>query len=472
MTENRTLDLLRETVGVTEKAAISAGVDPNTAWLQDIYGYQPWKDEETSPLSLDEALKLSAVLICMDIPSQDIAKTRLWLRRRLPGGGSEIVEPKEHWLARLLALEPNDHHTWYEFLEMVILHLMAVQNAFIAKRFANRSKTKIAELVPVFPGRVRILVDEAADHYVYEVERYTPHERLQLNGVDKYLLEDEMIHVRGRMFDGLFGYSNLEAGSSVMGLSKALQQYQTRLYRTDGSVRGVFQMKNEQALSDAAFKRLKEQLSDRWSASRDRGVPIVLEEGMEFNSVAMNADQAEVAKNRDKAVEDIARLFRIPPHKMMHIVNVKYENMETLERSYVQDTLVPICTRVEQRLSRALLTEEERLTYFLEFDRMAMQLNDAEKQAEVVKTLMDRGAMTVDQALIRFGMNPLPNGAGNVRLIPQNWHLVDQSNTIIIQAGQPTKDEPADDDAAGDEPDTEDEEDKSVVVFPELRAVK
>jgi len=272
------------------------------------------------------------------------------------------------------------------------------------------------------------------------------------------------------MFDGLFGFSNLDAGSKVMGFSKALMDYQTRLYKNDGSVRGVFQMPKEQTepLPEPVFKRLKEQLANRWQASREAGVPIVLEQGMQFASVAMNADQAEVAKNRDKAVEDIARIFRIPPHKMMHIVNVKYENMETLEKSYVQDTLIPICKIIEERLTRSLLNPDERLEYFVEFDRDAMQLTDVEKQAKMIETMMDRGAMTIDQAMMRRGMNPLPNGAGNVRLIPQGYHLVDANNNIIIQAGQPTKEEPADENP--EEP-TEDE-DKSIGPFPELRAVK
>lgn len=469
MADTRALETLRETIKTEDKSAQSSGVAPNTAWLQDLYGYRPWAWTEDSPLALDEALKLTAVLVCMDVLAQDIAKTPLWLRRRLPNGGSEIVEPKEHWLAKMLALEPNDHHTWYEFLEMIILHLGAVQNCFIAKRYRDRMRTEIAELIPVLPGRVRILVDEEIDQYVYEVSASTPHERLQLNGVDKYLLEDEMIHVRGRMFDGLFGYSNLEAGSATMGFSKALQQYQTNLYKNDGSVRGVFKMKNEQALSNTAFTRLKEQLSNRWASSRTGGVPIVLEEGLEFQPVAMNADQAEVAKNRDKAVEDIARLFRIPPHKMMHIVNVKYENMDTLEKAYIHDTLVPICTRVEQRMSRALLSSDERTEYFLEFDRMAMQLGDIDKQSKLIETMMDRGAMTVDQALMRVGMNPLPNGSGNVRLIPQGFRVVNDANEVLIEAGQPTQNSVGQDnnqnaDNAGGQKDAD------IVTFPKLRA--
>lgn len=466
MTNQRALEVLHETIPLREKALTGGQVSPIDAWLADLYGYYPFG--ENKPLPLDEAVQISAVLICLDVPAQDISKTPRYLRRKLPGGGSEIVEPKEHWLARMLALEPNKWHTWSEFIEMMVLHLGAVRNAFVAKKFSRRGD--IEQLIPILPGRVRIYVDEAQQQYLYEVDRLTPNERMMLMGFDPVLLNDELIHFRGRMFDGLFGFSNLDAGAKVMGFSKALMDYQTRLYKNDGSVRGVFQMPKEQdqPLPDPVFKRLKEQLANRWAMSRDAGVPIVLEQGMEFKSVAMNADQAEVAKNRDKAVEDIARIFRIPPHKMMHIVNVKYENMETLEKSYVQDTLIPICKIIEERLTRSLLSPDERLEYFIEFDRDAMQLTDVEKQAKMIEVMMDRGAMTLDQAMMRRGMNPLPNGAGNVRLIPQGYHLVDDKNQIIIQAGQPTKDESADD----PEDPAEDEDKSAATEFPNLRAVK
>lgn len=466
MTNQRALEVLHETIPMREKSLSAGQISPIDAWLADLYGYFPFG--ENRPLPLDEAVQISAVLICLDVMSQDIAKTPLYLRRRLKNGGSEIVAPKDHWLAKMLALEPNQWHTWYEFIEMLMLHLGAVQNAFIAKKYTRGGN--IEQLIPVLPGRVRIYVDEARQQYSYDVERLTPNERMMLASFKgEYLLQDEVIHLRGRMFDGLFGYSNLDAGATVMGFSKALMEYQTRLYKNDGSVRGVFQMPKEQVepLDDRVFKRLKEQLSTRWAASRDAGVPIVLEQGMEFKSVAMNADQAEVAKNRDKAVEDVARIFRIPPHKLMHLVAVKYENLESLEKQYVSDSLVPTCQRFEQRLTRALLSEEERLDYFLQFDRMAMQLTDVEKQAKMIETLMDRGALTIDQALQKGGMNPLPNGAGNVRLIPQGYHLVDDKNQIIIQAGQPTKDEPDD---KPEEP--ADDGEKSIVSFPDLRAVK
>ena len=428
--DSQALTVLRETIKPAQKGLMGSGLGPNNAWLADIYGYYPYGDGNVShPLNLDEALKLSAVLICMDVLAQDIAKTPLRMRRRLKNGGSEVVEPEQHWLANLLATEPNRYHTWYEFKEMVILHLCAVQNAFIGK--VQDMAGRPSELIPILPGRVRILVDETSDFYVYETQRLTSHERLMLRRLDPYLLEDEMIHIRGRMFDGLYGYSNLEAGSATMSLSKALQDYQTRLYKNDATLRGVFQMKNEETLSEDAFIRLKKQLSERFRNMSRSGDPLVLEEGMEFQSVSMTADQAEINEAQKNAIASTARLFRMPPHKIMHLDAVKYENLDTMERSYVQDTLVPIAERVEQRLARGLLNMNERASLYLEFDRESLMLNDIEKQTKAMDALAKNGAITINEMRQKRGMNPIKGG--DVRLIPANYHLVDENNEIVLE---------------------------------------
>lgn len=456
-------------VAVVEKERVPAGfAASNYAKLVNLFGYGIWSDD-AGPLDLETAIKQSAVLICLDVISQDISKVQLHLRRRLPAGGSEVVEPGEHWLAAKLALEPNRHHTWAEFTEMMVLHLAAVQNAFIAKRMTRAGR--VEELIPLLPARTRILVDEVSGRYVYDVERITPHEKIMLAGLERYLLDDEVIHIRGRMFDGLFGYSNLEAGSAIMSLNKAVHDYQTRLYKNDAMMRGVFQMAKDSELSPEAYERLKDQLAKLWASVRDKGVPMVLEDGMEFKPISMSADAAETAKAKQNAIEDTARLFRIPPHKMMHIVNVKYENMETLEKSYVQDTLIPIANRIEQRLARGLLTEGERLQYFLQFDREAMELTDVEKQAEIIKVFLQHGAMTIDEARGRRKMNPLPNGAGNSRLIPSAYTLVDEKNETILASGPPAPEEGDDATESEDEKDsaTETEDETKALAPPEPR---
>lgn len=441
-TENA-LTVLRETIP-RKKPDSAVGAQGSGVRLVSALRSVGWNGAR--PLSTAEIIQLSAVLICLDVISQDISKVRFRMYRKLPDGGKVEVLPKEHPVAALLAYRPNQHMTWVEFWSMVLLHQGLVNNSFIAKRMKNG---KTEELIPCMPARTLILaVDPDRDEarrgfYCYQVDRFSTHERIQLAGLPLVFLPGEFIHIRSRMFDGLVGYSNLDAGAKTFSMAAEIQDYATRLFANDGSFRGVFQKPGEQgdALSDPAFEHLRTQLAELMTNMRRHGTPIVLEEGMEFKQISMNADQAQSTQARDSAVVDIARTFRIPPHKIMHLINVKYENMETLEKSYVQDSLIPICVDIEQKMEVSLLTREEMQEYCFEFDRRAMLLNDQEKLADVAKVLVQNGGLTTDEFRAAFGYNPIGGDVGKTRLLPSTYNAVDDKNKVVIPAGaQPAKD--------------------------------
>jgi hypothetical protein len=150
----------------------------------------------------------------------------------------------------------------------------------------------------------------------------------------------------------------------------------------------------------------------------------------------MTADQAELSKAWAQAIENTARQFRMPPHKIMHLAAVKYENLATLEASYVFDTLIPYCVRLEQRLGRSLLDQTDRAKYFIEFDRERLVLADTEKQTDMIKTLAAHGAITLDEMRERGFLNPLPNGQGNIRLLNRGFWRIDEAGEIIPEPEQ------------------------------------
>lgn len=434
---DKALTVLRETVHKRPDAN-GLAASPTGVRLVNMMRSIGWGGNR--PLSTAQIIQISAVLICLDVLSQDIAKATFRLYERVKGG-KRIVEPDENDLALLLATQPNRFHTWYEFFEMVMLHMALVQNAFIAKKFD--SKGKLVELIPCMPARVTILsitpeMDSAKEgFYAYKVDRFSPQEEIMFGGMPEVFLPHEFIHFRGRLFDGLTGYSNLDAGAKAFGLADELQSYQTRLFSNDGQLRGVFQRPGESGdtLSEPAYDRLRDQLAEAMGNLRREGRPIVLEEGMAFQQISQTAAEAEISKSRDAAVIDMARIFRIPPHKLMQLQNVKYENMETLEKSYVQDTLIPYCKRIEPRMALSLLKEKELRTLFFEFDRQEMMFNDPAKILEQTKVLGQMGGLTLDEVRQANGRNPLPNGAGKARIIPSTYNLIDENNEIILAAG-------------------------------------
>jgi HK97 family phage portal protein len=433
---DRALAVLRETIPVKEKAADA--VQSTSAFprlFTDLANMWVRGQDAPDPLGLQDAMQLSAVLICLDVISQDIAKTELNLYERLAGGGKRKVEPGRHPMAALLARRPNKHHTWFEFLQMVVLHLGLTQNAFLAKEI--KPDGTVLTLTPCVPWRTRILVSADYASYLYEIGKDTVLEKILYRQFpEKVLIEDEMIHVRMRMMDGLVGYSNMLAGSKTMRLAQELIDFQTRMYRNDGTLRGVFEQKQGavEPLSTEALDNLRSQLGQELYALKRHGHPLILEDGLSFKQISQTADQAEVSKARDAMVVDVARAFRIPPHKIFHLINVKYENMETLESSYAFDTLIPIAKALEERLKVGLLDEKDQERFFFEFDREAMTITDVEKQSEMIKVMMAAGAMTWDEARARRGLNPLPNGAGKARTIPTTYMVVDEKNEIIVAA--------------------------------------
>jgi len=388
----------------------------------------------SGPVSINDAFRQSAVLACVDIISQDVAKVPMFLRRRLPGGGSEKVEAKDHWLAKLLALDPNSEHTWNEFFQMIAIHVVLANNAFIAKSMTRRGEVR--ELIPVMPGRVMITIHPETGEKFYDVTRGTMFEAAMLKDLAYTLTEDRVIHCRKRVVDGLYGYATLGAGSQTMRLSKAIAEYQSRLYNNDGQQRLIFQQRGDmKPLGDDAFQRMKTELRAATRTMFRDGQPILLEPGYSGEQISMTAADAELAKMREAQVAEVARLFRVPPHKMMHFDGTKYENMETLERLYAHDTVVPVCQAIEKPMERGLLTPEERIDLFLEFDRKQIAIIDFKVRSEMLKIGLQHGANTLDEWRAEFGFNPLPDGTGSVRMFQSTMTVVDQNNEVLIPAG-------------------------------------
>lgn len=425
-------DLMVQTDMFGDDLVVRAG-DDDRGWtyLEQLLGFTT-----PSTMSVSEALRHNEIMACVDVLAQDISKAEIQLRERLPDGGERIVNPDEHWLAELLALEPNRYHTWPEFTQMIVSHMALLQNAFIAKEMTRGGR--VTSLIPIVPGYTQILVDDKSGDLFYRITAGTNFQRAQLGELAATLSEDQVIHLRTRLWDGLYGLSTISLGTETMALNKTIADYQKSLYSNFGQTRGVFT--TDSAFNgkggDEAFRRLKEQLTERMRKFRQNADPILLENGMKYQSVTMNADQAEVSKSRESGVLDAARMFRIPPHKIMHTNAVKYENLEAMEKQYVRDTLWPVCQVIEDKFAQCLLSRKERLRYFLWVDRDSLEMRDTKAYLEETKVLMHYGLADIDMGRARHNMNPLPGGHGKTRLVPSNMALIDKDGTVTMLSSQ------------------------------------
>lgn len=423
---SKALELYRETTVVNKDHGEPMSLAEFASWIENNIGG-----------SVQDALAQAAFMLCCDVISQDIAKAPLRLRRRTSPTTSEIVMPNEHPIAGMLALEPNRRHVWPEYTEMSVYWECLTSNSYSVV-LRNRQDDPI-ELIPLQTGRVRELV-EGRDIF-YDVTASTQQEQALLGAPSLRVPERDMIHVRARMLDGLDGYSTLEAGKKTLDAGKAIDKFRESLFGEEGQLRGVFTRPGvtDETMPDPAFQRLRQQYKILMNRFRQLTEPIVLEGGLEFKSIASNPKEMELSQQLSAQIVATCRLMRVPPHKVFEMDGEKYSNLETSEKMYVGDALVPRCERREARMAKVLLTKKERLLYFLEYDRDAMSLRDSQRENERIKTLVERGVITIDEARARMGYNALPNDQGKARLIPTNMTLVDEDGKVLVAGSSTAK---------------------------------
>jgi HK97 family phage portal protein len=444
--------------------------DKGTSGEMDMSEFISYIQDEYGVSSVMKVLQIAAFMLCCDVISQDIAKSTLRLRERLPNGTSRIVMPTQHPVAALLALEPNRRHTWIQYNEMTVLWSCLTSNAY-AVCFRAKDGTPL-ELVPVQTGRVNERI--AGREVFYDIMSSTQQELALLGSAFMTVPERDMIHVRKRMLDGMDGFSTMDAGRNTLNTATQLDSYRSKLFGEEGQIRGVFTRAKDGAMDDVAFARLRSQFRVLMSKFKSGTDPIVLEDGITFQPISSKPSDMELSKQFEAQINEVCRLLRVPPHKVFLMSGTKYENLETQEKMYVGDTLVPVAKHHEQSTSRVVLTREERLRYFLEYDRAEMTLRDTKLETERAIEALKWGAYEIDEVRAVFGANPLPNGAGQVRLIQSTMIAVNRKNEVIISAADAQPDpqetqEPADE---GKTPNQTDEpSDDEVKGFAGLRVV-
>lgn len=405
-----------------------------------------------------KALREVAFMACCDVIAQDAAKSTLRLRRRTSAKTSEIVMPNRHPMAAMLADQPNPWHTWYEFTEMSVLWHVMQSNSYAG---VIRSMTDdVLQMIPLrSDGQVYRKI--AGGKLFYDVSASTIEDELHLGSRFRTFRQEDMIHVRGRLIDGMDGYSTLVAGREALDIAASIGKFRGNLFSEEGQYRGVFTRDNTEPLPNEIFDRLRQQYKVMMNKFRKLVEPIVLEGGLKFSAVASNPKEIELVAEFEAQITEMCRLTRVPPHKIFQLAGAKYENLETQEKMYVGDTLIPVCERHEQKYGHVLLTRKERQEFFFEYDREEMTLRDPKNETDRVIRAVERGILEVDEGRAVLGFNQLPNNQGQVRLIPVNMNVVDRDGEVII-GGQAGKEEPKPDDAPTEDKPATDEAKKAL----------
>jgi HK97 family phage portal protein len=346
-----------------------------------------------TPLS---ALQSAAVYGCVLCLAEDIGKLPIEIRRRVPGGGFEI--DATHPLGELFA-RPNKWQTPMEFWSYMVTGVKLRGNAIAAiKRDWDGSPL---ELIPLNWDRVSVLLSPKGWLY------YLVSHPMVGDGVT--LHQDDVLHIRNICVDGGYlGMSAIAVAQDVVGLALATQQHGATLFRQGTQLAGF--LKTAGVLSPEAAKRIAEDWKNIYGGVQNANKVAVLEQGMEFVKLGMTNEDAQFLESRKFSLQEVCRLFRVPPHKVQDLSNAHFNNLEQSEKAYVNDALQPTAARIEQACERSLLFEAERGSYQIRFNFEELLRGDFKTRMEGYQIALLNGIFSRNEIRLKEGASPVPGG--------------------------------------------------------------
>lgn len=350
--------------------------------------------------SIGEAFALPAVFACIRVLSETVAGLPLLTYRERADGGHERATG--HSLYRLLRRSPNPEMTAFEFEELLTAHCAAWGNAYAQIIMDNSGR--VLELWPLRPDRMTVERKNGALLYTYT----------QQNGRPVTLTRYQVHHRRALVSDGLVGMSPLQTTMLAVSLGMATEEFGARFFAQ--GARPSFVLSHPGQLKDQAFKRLK----DDWNSSTagEAHKVKIIEEGMKVEQIGIPPEEAQFLQTRTFQAQEIARIFRMPPHKIGLLENATFSNIEHQAIEFVTDTIRPWVIRFEQALYRDLLGEREQQSLYFEYLVDGLLRGDTGTRYGAYAVARQWGWLSVND--IRRLENMPPVEGGDVYLQPMN----------------------------------------------------
>jgi len=336
------------------------------------------------------AMQTSAVYACVRILAESVAGLPLHVYERT-ANGSKSTKPS-HPLYRLLHDEPNREMTSFVFRETLMSHLLLWGNAY-AQIIRDGRGFPIA-LYPLLPDRMAVDRNESGELvYTYQSDK----------GQVK-LRRENVLHIPGLGFDGLIGYSPIAMAKNAVGLALATEDYGAAFFANGANPGGVLEhpgvIKPEQA------DRLRESWQSQFGGANAHKVA-VLEEGLKFHQMSIPPEQAQFLETRKFQINEIARIFRVPPHMVGDLEKSSFSNIEQQSLEFVKYTLDPWVIRWEQSLQQALILPSEKATIFIKFNLDGLLRGDYQSRMQGYSTGIQNGFMSVNDVRGLEDMNLL-----------------------------------------------------------------
>lgn len=365
------------------------------------------------------AMQMSAVYACVRIIAEAIAQIPLNVYRFTEDGGKE-KDPR-HPLYFLLHDEPNPEMTSFIFRETLMSHLLLWGNAYA--QIIRNGMGEVVGLYPLMPDRMEVDRDEDGN-LLYTYTKYFDEAGARHRYEQVKLPAWQVLHIPGLGYDGLIGYSPIAMARNAIGMSMAAEDFGATFFANGATPGGV--LEHPGIVKDP--ERLRESWHAQFSGKNSHNIA-VLEEGMTFKPMSIPPEEAQFLETRKFQIDEIARIFRVPPHMVGDLEKSSFSNIEQQSLEFVKYTVGPWVARWEQSLTQALLLPSEKKQYTIKYNLDGLLRGDYESRMNGYAVGRQNGWLSANDIRELENMNRIPAEEGG------DEYLINGNMTKLKDAG-------------------------------------
>ena len=375
---------------------------PQNSTIGSSYTFFMGGSTSGKPVNERSAMQMTAVYSCVRILAEAVAGLPLHLYRYTESGGKE--KAIDHPLYLLLHDEPNPEMSSFVFRETLMTHLLLWGNAYA--QIIRNGKNEVIALYPLMPNKMEVDRDERGQLY-YKYQRSND-EAPTMEGSSVILKPSDVLHIPGLGFDGLVGYSPIAMAKNAIGMAIACEEYGAKFFANGAQPGGV--LEHPGTIKDP--QRVRESWQRSFGGSGNANKIAVLEEGMKYTPISIAPEQAQFLETRKFQINEIARIFRVPPHMVGDLEKSSFSNIEQQSLEFVKYTLDPWVIRWEQSIMRSLLSPEEKKTYYVKFNLEGLLRGDYQSRMNGYAIGRQNGWMSANDIRELENLDRIPTEEG------------------------------------------------------------
>ena len=340
----------------------------------------------------ESAMRVSAVYACINRIASTIAMLPIGVYKETEAGRDL---DKHDPLQQMFIYGLDELMNRFNFMHMLVATCLARGNSYA---WIERDKyMKPLHVRFLEPGECQpIYVNMGRTRYLY------------YNVFGEIVNRRDIIHLRCPGTNGIEGKSPIELFANGIGLSLAAEEFGGRFFGQGANGMGV--LETGQTFKDPlAIDRLRKQFAEKQAGLGNAHKPLVLEQGMTYKPVTIPPNHAQFIETRSFQVEDIARMYGVPQHKIGKLDRSTNNNIEHQNKEFITDTILPWSEQVRQEFETKLIAEADKESKEVVFDYDFLLRGDSAAQAALIQALFNTASITPNEIRRRSNMNRLPN---------------------------------------------------------------